>query len=163
MRVSRRVAVIGGGSGGVVAARFLKRAGHQPVLFEAGSSFGGVWADEPTNEVVYKGLTTNLPTIVMQSPDLDFTEPGMPSYINKPQLGRYIERYADEFGVRPMAKFGAKVMNVAPVTEGESGNECWQVQWISDGTTHTERFDAVVVANGHYEEPCLCLHAPRNP
>ena len=78
VRVSRRVAVIGGGSGGVVAARFLKKAGHEPVLFEAGETFGGVWADEPTNDVVYKHLQTNLPTVVMQSPDLDFA-PGLPS------------------------------------------------------------------------------------
>ena len=86
-RVSRRVAVIGGGSGGVVTARFLKRAGHSPTLFEAGSTFGGVWADDPTNDVVYQGLQTNLPTVVMQSPDLDF-EPGVPSYIDKRALGR---------------------------------------------------------------------------
>ena len=39
---------------------------------EAGKSFGGVWADSPTNAVVYKNLQTNLPTVVMQSPDLDF-------------------------------------------------------------------------------------------
>ena len=71
---------------GIVAARLLKRAGHRPEVFEAGAEFGGVWADAPTNAVVYKGLQTNLPTAVMQSPDLDFA-PGLPSYVSKPQLG----------------------------------------------------------------------------
>lgn len=152
-RVSRRVAVIGGGSGGVVAARFLKRAGHDPVVFEAGSSFGGVWADNPTNDVVYKNLQTNLPTVVMQSPDLDFA-PGTPSYITKAQLGRYIEAYADAFGVAPMARFGSTVTGVAPVTDGgSSGAERWRVQWTSGGDAHADEFDAVVVANGHYDEP----------
>ena len=66
-RVSRRVAVIGGGSAGVVTARLLARAGHRPEVFEAGESFGGVWAARPTNAVVYAKLTTNLPTIVMQA------------------------------------------------------------------------------------------------
>ena len=51
-------------------------------------------ADAPTNAVVYKGLQTNLPTAVMQSPDLDFA-PGLPSYVSKPQLGAYIARYAE--------------------------------------------------------------------
>ena len=41
-RCSRRVAVIGGGSAGIVAARLLKRAGHRPEVFEAGAEFGGV-------------------------------------------------------------------------------------------------------------------------
>ena len=80
-RVSRKVAVIGGGSAGVVAARYLKRGGHEPTLFEAGATFGGVWAPAPTNDVVYKSLRTNLPTVVMQSPDLDFAE-GLPSYVD---------------------------------------------------------------------------------
>lgn len=149
-RISRRVAVVGGGSAGVIAARFLKRAGHQPTVFEAGSSFGGVWADAPTNDVVYKNLQTNLPTVVMQSPDLDFPA-GLPSYITKPQLGRYIESYADAFGVTPLARFGAQVSRVTPKV---SGGEAWEVEWTErDGVTQEDTFDAVVVANGHYEAP----------
>lgn len=150
-RVSRRVAVIGGGSGGVVAARFLKKAGHKPVLFEAGKSFGGVWADSPTNAVVYKNLQTNLPTVVMQSPDLDF-DASLPSYINKRQLGEYIERYADTFGVAPLARFGATVTSVRPVCDADA-ESAWEVEWSSSGETQAERFDAVLVANGHYEQP----------
>lgn len=158
VRVSRRVAVIGGGSGGVVAARFLKKAGHEPVLFEAGETFGGVWADEPTNDVVYKHLQTNLPTAVMQSPDLDFA-PGLPSYITKAQLGGYITDYADAFGVAPMARFGARVTRVLPMREvggpasAAADDERWRVEWTSGGAEQAENFDAVVVANGHYEEP----------
>ena len=150
-RISRRVAVIGGGSGGVVAARFLRRAGHRPLLFEAGPSFGGVWADSPTNTVVYKNLRTNLPTCVMQSPDLDFPS-GVNSYITTPQLGAYIDAYAREFGVLPISKFGCRVTSVA-LEGGPSGDERWRVQWERDGTAHSEMFDAVTVANGHYEAP----------
>ena len=160
-RVSRRIAVIGGGSGGVVAARFLKRAGHQPTVFEAGSAFGGVWADSPTNAVVYKNLQTNLPTVVMQSPDLDFPQ-GVPSYITKPQLGQYIADYAASFGVLPLTKFGSRVTSVAlassPSAAGGSlgegkGATAWEVRWSTDGAEQSETFDAVIVANGHYEAP----------
>ena len=83
LRVSRRVAVVGGGSAGVAAARFLKQAGHKPNVFETGSSFGGVWAEAPTNSVVYKNLRTNLPKQVMQSPDLDFPA-SLPSDLGVP-------------------------------------------------------------------------------
>ena len=84
LRVSRRVAVVGGGSAGVAAARFLRQAGHRPNVFETGSSFGGVWAERPTNSVVYKNLRTNLPKQVMQSPDLDFPE-SLPSDLGVPR------------------------------------------------------------------------------
>ena len=83
LRVSRRVAVVGGGSAGVAAARFLKQAGHRPNVFETGASFGGVWAEQPTNNVVYKNLRTNLPRQVMQSPDLDFPA-SLPSDLGAP-------------------------------------------------------------------------------
>lgn len=148
-RVSRSVAVIGGGSAGIVAARFLKRAGHRPKLFEAGTSFGGVWADNPTNKVVYNNLQTNLPTCVMQSPDLDFPA-GLPSYVTKPQLGAYIESYAHEFGVTSLTTFGATVTHVTP---SEEEQDRWTVEWMCDDAPHRDIFDAVVVANGHYEKP----------
>lgn len=159
-RSSRRVAVIGGGSAGIIAARYLKKAGHTPELFEAGNSFGGVWADEPTNNVVYKNLQTNLPTVVMQSPDLDFP-PGLPSYVTKPQLGAYIESYADAFAVRSLSTLGATVTSVAPASPGAGPDEeRWEVAWTTrGGTSHAATFDAVVVANGHYDEP----YKPRLP
>jgi len=142
-RLSRRVAVIGGGSAGVVAARFLRRAGHAPTLYEAGDGFGGVWAEQPTNGVVYKNLRTNLPTVVMQSPDLDFPAGG-PSYVDKKALGDYIAAYAHHFGVAEVARFGCRVTAVDPLEGGR-----WRVV-SSDGA---EDYDCVVVANGHYEEP----------
>ena len=130
LRVSRRVAVVGGGSAGVAAARFLKQAGHKPNVFETGASFGGVWAERPTNSVVYKNLRTNLPKQVMQSPDLDF-EAGLPSYIDKPQLGRDIERYAHEFAVAETAKFGAAVTSVAPCVPNASRPRSWRLWPLS--------------------------------
>jgi len=65
VRVRKSVAVIGGGSAGVVAARKLCDAGHQPTIFEAGPGFGGIWARVPSNKAVYKNLRTNLPTVVI--------------------------------------------------------------------------------------------------
>ena len=88
-------------------------ANELSLLFESGTSFGGVWADAPTNDVVYNNLRTNLPTCVMQSPDLDFGR-GLPSYVTKPQLGAYIERYANTFGVSPLARFNNTVTSVTP-------------------------------------------------
>lgn len=122
-------------------------------MFEAGTSFGGVWADAPVNDVVYRDLVTNLPKQVMQSPDLDFAAE-LPSYINKEQLGSYIARYAHEFGVAHIAQFNSRVTSIRPVCNEQSGSgDLWRVEWSCGGASHFDIFDAVVVANGHYEEP----------
>ena len=112
LRVSRRVAVVGGGSAGVAAARFLKQAGHKPNVFETGASFG-VWAEAPTNSVVYKNLRTNLPKQVMQSPDLDFPS-ALPSYVDGRALGDDISTYAGE--VQGRGDLSAReVLDVTPL------------------------------------------------
>ena len=145
----------------MVTARFLKRAGHQPQILEAGTSFGGVWADNPTNDVVYKDLQTNLPTLVMQSPDLDFPS-GLPSYIDKPTLGKYVESYASAFDVATDATFGAKVTRVTQTSGDANGDEAWKVEWDVGGVTHAGVFDAVRRRARH---PCRAsaAHCPRAP
>ena len=67
----RKVAVIGGGPAGMATCRFLDDFGHSPTVFEAGDESGGIWAPRPINHVVYQGLVTNIPTMCMQSFDLE--------------------------------------------------------------------------------------------
>jgi len=159
---SRRVAVIGGGPAGVASCRFLAEAGHEPVVFEAGPELGGIWAPEPTNGVVYGGLVTNIPTVAMQSFDLDFPR-GLPSYITAADLGRYVVDYAEHFGLRRYVHFGAYVTQIDALKsedEETDGEAAWKVHWSSrQGGGHSkaeefeDSFDAVVVASGHYDTP----------
>eukprot|EP00808_Paulinella_micropora_P021721 g9528.t1 len=165
-RVSRRVAIIGGGMSGVASARFLLEAGHMPILFDQSAILGGVWSPQPANPVVYSHLITNLPTAVMASTDLDFSFSPR-SFVNVEQMGNYIQDYARAFSVLPIVRSRANVTRVlrapkqsvtAQASNGfGSGMERngWQVTWKdisknSEGKQHMETFDAVVVANGHY-------------
>ena len=131
----------------VALPRFLKQAGHKPNIFETGASFGGVWAEQPTNNVVYKNLRTNLPKQVMQSPDLDFPA-SLPSYVDGRALGDYISTYAEKFGVE--ATFGARVLDVTPLADDR-----WRVKYETQQGCATDDYDAVVVCNGHYEAPYI--------
>jgi len=155
---SRRVAVVGGGPAGAVSGRFLAEAGHEPVILERGSGFGGIWAKDPTNRVVYQNLITNIPQACMQSFDLDFPS-HLPSFVKGTDLGQYVCSFAATFGVEKFTRFDADVVEVKPlVSEAEDalGESAWRVTWASAGdgaATTTEDFDAIVVATGHYEAP----------
>eukprot|EP00927_Polykrikos_kofoidii_P068074 TRINITY_DN63467_c0_g1_i1.p1 TRINITY_DN63467_c0_g1~~TRINITY_DN63467_c0_g1_i1.p1 ORF type:complete len:494 (-),score=52.89 TRINITY_DN63467_c0_g1_i1:181-1593(-) len=162
----RRVAVVGGGPAGAAICRFLVEVGHQPVVFEAGFEFGGIWAQKPTSEAVYRSLVTNIPTCVMQSFDLDFPS-GLPSYIRAADLGRYLVHYAETFGLTRFVRFGARVTHVHSLLSEEAEEEqentsiapSWRVKWTSRSDSNSEEiedeadFDAVVIATGHYSQP----------
>eukprot|EP00451_Oxyrrhis_marina_P012558 CAMPEP_0204309142 /NCGR_PEP_ID=MMETSP0469-20131031/928_1 /ASSEMBLY_ACC=CAM_ASM_000384 /TAXON_ID=2969 /ORGANISM="Oxyrrhis marina" /LENGTH=406 /DNA_ID=CAMNT_0051288727 /DNA_START=1 /DNA_END=1218 /DNA_ORIENTATION=+ len=146
--VSKSVAIIGGGSAGIATCRFLKAAGHRIRLLDAGSTFGGIWAPQPSNDVVYNNLTTNLPTVVMQSFDVDFSAK-VPSYVTPTQLGEYLESYAEFSGAAENAELGATVTAVSRCRDG------WEVSWEKGGQHHCEEFDCVAVANGHFNKPYM--------
>ncbi|CAK9027317.1 Flavin-containing monooxygenase FMO GS-OX-like 9 (Flavin-monooxygenase glucosinolate S-oxygenase-like 9) [Durusdinium trenchii] len=151
---SRKVAVIGGGPAGLAACRSLVRFGHRPVVFEAAEEVGGIWAEKPMNEVVYKGLVTNIPTMCMQSFDLGFSAKS--SYVTGPELGSYFIDYAEHFKLRQFIRFQSRVEKVE---RQEKDDESWQVSWTSTDGSQAEDFDAVCVASGHYEFP-YCPELP---
>lgn len=152
----------------MASCRFLAEAGHEPVVFESGPEVGGIWAPEPTNKVVYNGLVTNIPTIAMQSFDLDFPEE-LPSYIKAADLGRYVVDYAERFGLRRFMHMSTSVTHIDALKsedEEANGDAGWRVRWKrepGEGRCESEscedQFDAVVVASGHYDTP----YAPEVP
>ena len=81
-----RVAIIGGGSAGVATARAMLAAGHLPTLYESRSSLGGLWAVNEPSKLLYDGLKTNLPTVVMQSPLAPEFPTSSPSFVEAEAL-----------------------------------------------------------------------------
>ena len=55
----RRVAVIGSGPGGLVAARYLKHHGFEPVIFEQEHEIGGQWNVGSPHSGVWPSMVTN--------------------------------------------------------------------------------------------------------
>ncbi|KAF6261626.1 putative dimethylaniline monooxygenase [Scenedesmus sp. NREL 46B-D3] len=127
-----RVAVIGAGASGLVAARELRREGHDVLVLEQQRQLGGTWVytDEVDSDPLgqdsrrtrvhssmYQGLTTNLPREIMGFSDFPFSTAAM--------AGRSIDarRYPC------------------------SDEVC--------SSMHEQQFDAVLLCNGHYSEPQL--------
>jgi len=162
----KKVAVIGAGAAGLVTARELQRAGHEPVVFEKGSTVGGVWVYSPQTEAdplgqsgprihgsLYASLRTNLPRDLMAFVDYPFDGSGggddaWPRFPGHICVRRYLERFAGDFGIAPLIRFETEVTAVRPSPGG-----AWTVESATANALRHETFDAIAVCNGHYAEP----------
>lgn len=100
---------------------------------------------------MYEGLETNLPHTLMQYSDTPFP-PSTQLFPTRETVLRYLETYACD--VMDMIRFDHRVVDVSAC-----GGDGWDV--VTESTVgdenyyRVERFDAVVVANGHCEWPLL--------
>ncbi|KAI3741211.1 hypothetical protein L1987_58881 [Smallanthus sonchifolius] len=169
-----KVAVIGAGLCGLIAARELERESHEVVVFEKSHRLGGVWVYDPRTEsdllgidtgreiihaTIYKSLRTNSPRQIMGFSDYMFEgkEYGDPRmFPGHQEFLRYLEDFADNFGVTKLIRFNSEVTRVELL---DSGDE-FVVEWKTSGVSSTEVFDAVVVCNGHNTQPRAALDIP---
>jgi dimethylaniline monooxygenase (N-oxide forming) len=137
LREGARVAVIGAGPSGIVAAKHLLEAGFDVSVLEAGDTLGGQWNTTGAHSGVWPGMHTN--TSRAMTAFSDFPAPAEhPLHPAAEQILAYLETYARTFGVIDHIRFGTRVVDVRP-------------GWTVDG----ERFDAVVVGSGRFRKPRL--------
>src|ERR1700674_1196042 len=112
----RRVAVIGAGAAGLCAAKHLLSRGIHVTVYELGSKIGGLWAYENDNRLspAYLSLHLNSENLVTAYKDFPFPE-GSPLYPDHFEVHRYLESYADRFGLGPHIRFNAKVDGLEPL------------------------------------------------
>ena len=145
MPTPTRVAVIGAGAAGLAAAKSLLDEGLDVVVLEKGDRPGGLWAQGNASGLSPAYDTLHLNTSKGRTEFADFPMPAeWPDYPSAANVARYLADYADTFGITPRILFGTEVESVV---RRESG---WEV---TVGGGATERFDAVVVANGHNWSP----------
>ncbi|TKY49679.1 Flavin-containing monooxygenase FMO GS-OX 3 [Spatholobus suberectus] len=170
-----RVAVIGAGVAGLAAANELCREGLDVVVFEKSDHLGGTWrycpetdsdpvGSDPNREVVhtslYRSLRTNLPRQLMGFVDYPFPtrEDGDPrTFPGHEEVLCFLNRFADEFGLRALTRFGSEVVRVERVG-GRS--DSWVVESRTRDSLSREIFEAVVVCSGHFTEPRLPTTIP---
>lgn len=146
-----RVCVVGAGAGGLVAARVLREIADV-IVYEKEAAVGGVW--RVGAPVLYAGLITNLPKQIMAFRDSPFppTPPGTPSFVSAAAVGAYLETYARQHNLGGCIRLNSAVESVRRVVRGPThGRRVWQVR--AGGSDMDEEFDAIIVANGHYNLP----------
>jgi dimethylaniline monooxygenase (N-oxide forming) len=140
------ICIIGAGSSGVAAAKALKEKDLAFDCFEIGSDIGGMWRYENDNGMSSAYRSLHIDTSRNNLGYSDFPIPlHYPDFLSHFEVIKYLESYADRFGVRPHINFNSKVEQV---THGEDG--VWDVK-LSNG--ESRRYRAVIVANGHLWNP----------
>lgn len=141
-----RVAVIGAGSSGITALKTLSEHGFDVTCYEASDRIGGNWVYENANgmSACYRDLHINTSRLRMEYSDYPMPA-SYPDYPRHDQIAAYFDDYVDHFGVRHLIRFETKVERAERAADG-----VWTLS-ASDGTS--ERFDALVVANGHHWDP----------
>jgi dimethylaniline monooxygenase (N-oxide forming) len=137
-----RCAVIGAGSSGIAVLKALHERGFDVTAYEASDRIGGNWVFGNTNgmSAAYRGLHINTSRERMEYSDFPMPK-SYPDYPRHDQIAAYFDAYVDRFGLRDRIRFQTKVER-AERTEGG-----WTLT-LDDGTV--ERFDALLVANGHH-------------
>jgi cation diffusion facilitator CzcD-associated flavoprotein CzcO len=141
--VTRTVAVIGAGPGGLVTARWLLSQGFEPTVFEKGPMLGGQWTGLTDHSGVWPTMHTNTSRILTAFSDLEHESDVV--YPSNREILDYLNRYADTFGLTSRIRFGARVELLRRSGAG----------WLVGHNGLDESFDRVVVATGRFHAPAI--------
>ncbi|XP_014678840.1 PREDICTED: flavin-containing monooxygenase FMO GS-OX4-like [Priapulus caudatus] len=170
-----RVAVIGAGPSGLIAARMLasRPQDFDFEVYERGDNIGGTWVYTertgltedgfPVHSSMYKNLITNLPTNLMEFPDFPFPSDSK-KFIHWKEVQDYLHAYADHFNLRKDIQLNTDVTSVKrittkPVPPGDAHQSPNRPQWLvrtnalQGGGSKEKVFDAVLVCCGHFNVP----------
>lgn len=137
--LKRKVAIIGGGPGGMGVARALQSHGFAIDVFEPQPGYGGVW-NYTGKGPMYRDLDTNIVVKLMEYKDVHFK--GSQGYRDRADVYEYVVDYCTKIDVN--AHFNTEIAKVSKV----------QGKWKLIDTNETQyEADFLVVATGHYNAP----------
>ena len=146
---SPKIAIVGAGCSGITAIKNLIEAGIKDVVcFEQNSDVGGNWiySAEPSHSSVCE--TTHIISSKIMSAYSDYPMPeDYPDYPSHKQVLAYFRSYAKHFDLYPYIRFNTRVAQIS-----KREDDTWKIT-LDDGTT--QRFDYLLLANGHHSTPRL--------
>ncbi|XP_031696127.1 dimethylaniline monooxygenase [N-oxide-forming] 5-like [Anarrhichthys ocellatus] len=159
--MTRRVAVIGGGSSGLACIKCCLDEGLEPVCFESSNDIGGLWRfkenAEPDRASIYHSVIINTSKEMMCFSD--FPIPAhYPNYMHNSLIMDYFRLFADRFQLTKHIRFNTKVLQVKQRSDFSRSGQ-WDVETENkDGEKEKHIFHAVMICIGHHCHPNLPLH-----
>lgn len=137
---------------GIVAAKVLLENGFDVTVFDKYQQVGGIWSSRGC----YDGLASQSALRLFEFADL----PNRLHFADAAATQRYLEHYAEAFGVLNRVRPGTEVISVRPVKgPGRMGSSGWSVgsRPVGDKEAEVRRetFDYVVVASGAHHHAQL--------
>ncbi|MEV6969486.1 NAD(P)-binding domain-containing protein [Hamadaea sp. NPDC051192] len=147
-----QVAVIGAGPSGLATLKALTDQGVPARCFDPGDRVGGLWVLGGPHSSAYRTLHLN--TSRTRTEFADYPMPAdWPDYPDHSRIAGYLGDYAETFGLADRVSLRHTVERVVRAGTG------WDVTVRGPLGTTTQRYAAVVVANGHNSTP----HVPGYP
>ncbi|HVN32831.1 MAG TPA: NAD(P)-binding domain-containing protein [Thermoanaerobaculaceae bacterium] len=144
-----KIAIVGAGPAGLVAARYLRSEGFEPVLFEQGDRVGGQWTGDPRYSGVWPSMRTNTSRVMSAFSDLEHP-PGTAVYPTNQEMCAYFQRYAERFRLESCVRLSTTVLEI----RRDRGGPGWVVRFVhEDGVPWKEPFSKVVIASGRFRKP----------
>ena len=153
-----KIAIIGAGPSGLATAKALRDVGLSPVIFEASSCLGGIWA--PANKRLWKSLHTNLSKYTCCFSDLPWSQETTQMFPSSQQVHEYLTRYADQYIPAQSFRFNTKITQLKTLTNGK-----FRLSWLTSNPSTTsilksndekeesDEFEKVVIASGYFAAP----------
>lgn len=165
---SKRIAIVGGGTGGVTALKTLlvdlpeeERSRWEVVLYEQKRDVGGVWLPdlnvphppELPETPLYPRLMTNTPHPTMTIPHFPF-RPETPLYPQHPDVQQYHVDIINHWNLSSHLRLNHEILESRWIGSSEKGQ--WRLlikDRLHNETTAEEEFDHLIIANGHNHYP----------
>jgi cation diffusion facilitator CzcD-associated flavoprotein CzcO len=151
-----RIAIIGAGISGLTAGKALSDRGLDYVCFDSSDDLGGNWYFGNPNgrSSAYESLHIDTYRDSVSFRDMPMGE-DYPDYPHQAEIKRYLDRYADAFGLRERIRFETPVeraerAHTATSSASRPGRGGWRLT-LGDGSA--EEFDFLIVGNGHHWDP----------
>jgi cation diffusion facilitator CzcD-associated flavoprotein CzcO len=141
-----RTAIIGAGISGLTAGKNLADHGIPYDCFEASDRIGGNWAFGNPNghSSAYRSLHIDTSKQLLSFEDFPIAD-DFPDFPHHTQIKAYLEQYAAAFDLKDRIRFETRVERATRLPGGG-----WELR--TEGGD-VERYDALVVANGHHWDP----------
>ncbi|KAF2234096.1 FAD/NAD(P)-binding domain-containing protein [Viridothelium virens] len=136
------------GIAGVGTVKNLREEGFDAIGFERSDWVGGLWqwSTDTSQTTVLQSTRTNISKQRSCYQDYPFPE-NVPNYPSGEDVAKYIQSYADHFGVSEHFRLGASIERV----ERSGDEKQWLIRFNDKKSgPRTELFDKVVVTTGAY-------------